>query len=167
VRRHQRPARELVHERGDDRHRLSRHSPAGEPRMSMKRTIPLILAALAACASAHPSRYTRKAAQQSLTKLETPGLVIGEFVLTKVVDGDTIRVDGLDSSLRLLGLDTEETFKHPADYRPFESMPWDQYKKSVRGTSPRPVKFDTPMGMEAKKWAEDFFAGADKVRLER
>jgi endonuclease YncB( thermonuclease family) len=135
--------------------------------MSMKRMIPLILAALAGCASAHPSRYTRKAAQQSLTKLETPGLVIGEFVLTKVVDGDTIRVDGLDSSLRLLGLDTEETFKHPADYRPFESMPWDQYKKSVRGTSPRPVKFDTPMGMEAKKWAEDFFAGADKVRLER
>jgi len=76
--------------------------------MSMKRTIPLILAALAACASAHPNRYTRKAAQQSLTKLETPGLVIGEFVLTKIVDGDTIHVDG-PRKIRYLLVDTPET----------------------------------------------------------
>ena len=135
--------------------------------MSMKRFIPIIVAALAACASAHPSRYTRKQAQKSLTRLETPGLVVGEFTLTKVVDGDTVHVDGLDSSLRLLGLDTEETFKHPADYHLFESLSWEDYKKQVRGTSPRPVKFDTPMGMAAKKWAEDFFAGVDKVRVER
>jgi endonuclease YncB( thermonuclease family) len=135
--------------------------------MSMKRLVPILLAAAAACASAHPNRYTRKAAQQSLTKLETPGLLIGEFTLTKIVDGDTVHVDGLDSSLRLLGLDTEETFKHPADYKQFEALSWDEYKKQTRGTSPRPVKYDTPMGMEAKKWAEDFFAGADKVRVER
>jgi endonuclease YncB( thermonuclease family) len=135
--------------------------------MSMKRFIPIIVAALTACASAHPSRYTRKQAQKSLTRLETAGLVVGEFTLTKVVDGDTVHVDGLDSSLRLLGLDTEETFKHPADYKQFESLSWEDYKKQVRGTSPRPVKFDTPMGMEAKKWAENFFAGVDKVRVER
>lgn len=135
--------------------------------MSLTRLIPLFLAALTACASAHPSRYTRRQAQHSLERLETPGLVIGEFVLTKVVDGDTVRVDGLDSSLRLLGLDTEETFKHPADYRMFESLSWPEYKKQVRGTAPHPVKYDTPMGMEAKTWAEHFFAGVDKVRLER
>lgn len=132
----------------------------------MKSVIPIVIAALAACASAHPSRYSRKQAQQSLTRLETPGLVIGEFTLTKVVDGDTVRVDGLDSSLRLLGLDTEETFKHDSERRAYDEG-WEQYKKSVRGTSPRPVKYATPMGMEAKAFAEKFFAGVDKVRIER
>ena len=135
--------------------------------MSLKRYLTtLLVAALVACASAHPNRYTRKQAQASLTRLETPGLVIGEFTLTKVVDGDTVRVDGLDSSLRLLGLDTEETFKHDTERRAFDAG-WEQYKKEVRGTSPRPVKFATPMGMEAKDWAEKFFAGTDKVRIER
>ena len=93
-------------------------------------------------------------------------LVIGEFPLAKVVDGDTIKVDGLDSSLRLLGLDTEETFKHAAERRAYAAG-WDSYVKGVRGTSRRPVKFATPMGMEAKAGAEKFFAGVHQVRLER
>ena len=39
------------------------------------------------------------------------GLVIGEFALAPgaVVDGDTIKVEALDSSLRLLGLDDGQT----------------------------------------------------------
>jgi endonuclease YncB( thermonuclease family) len=118
----------------------------------VRRLALLVLAALVATASAKPH--------------DSSGLVIGEFALTKVVDGDTIRVDGLDSSLRLLGIDTEETFKHASERRAFDAG-WEQYEKDVRGTSPRPVKFATPMGMEAKDWAEKFFAGADKVRLER
>jgi len=93
-------------------------------------------------------------------------LVIGEFPLTRVVDGDTIKVEGLDSSLRLLGLDTEETFKHAAERRAYAAG-WDSYVKGVRGASQKPVKFATPMGMEAKAWAEQFFSGVHKVRLER
>ena len=138
----------------------------------MKRFLTLALVAIVAsgtagaCSSGHADRYTRKQAQKSLTRLETPGLTIGEFKLTKVVDGDTIRVDGLDSSLRLLGLDTEETFKHDSERRAFDQG-WPTYIKEVRGTSPRPVKFATPLGDEAKVWAEKWFDGVDKVRLER
>ena len=134
--------------------------------MSMKRLAALVALALVACHPSHADRYQRKQAQKSLLKLETPGLVIGEFKVTKITDGDTIRVDGLDSSLRLLGLDTEETFKSECDRRQFEAG-WQQYMVAKRGGSSRPTKYPTPMGEEAYKYAKDFFADADKVRLER
>lgn len=137
--------------------------------MSMKRLATLTLGAVLAVVACHPSqtdRYSRKQAQKSLGRLETPGLVIGEFKVTKIVDGDTIHVDGLDSSLRLLGIDTEETFKNENDRRMFEAG-WQQYTVAKRGGSPRPVKFATPLGEDAKHWAANFFEGSDKVRLER
>lgn len=126
----------------------------------------LLAISVVACFPAKESRYQRKQAQKSLLKLESPGLVIGEFKVTKITDGDTIRVDGLDSSLRLLGLDTEETFKSEGDRRMFEAG-WQQYIKAKRGDSPRPKKYPTPLGEDAKHFADNFFAGADKVRLER
>lgn len=127
-----------------------------------------IVGALAATACGEPNskRYTRKQAQQSLGKLEQPGLVVGEFRLTGVVDGDTIKVDGLDSSLRLLGIDTEESYHNEADRRCVEDG-WEQCKKTKRGTSPRPVKFSTPLGEQGKVWAKQFFDGVTKVRIER
>ncbi len=136
----------------------------------------VILIVLVACSSSHADRYSRKQAQKSPAKLAAPGVVIGEFTFSRVVDGDTVYVDGLDSSLRLLGLDTEETFKHEDERRAYEAG-WDSYYKQVRADgdakaaaahmAPRPVKFATPMGMAAKDWAEKWFAGVDKVRLER
>ena len=97
-------------------------------------------------------------------------LVIGEYKMGRVVDGDTIHVEGLDSSLRLLGFDAEETFKHAGERRAFDAG-WEQYKTGVRTKngvrSLHPVKFATPMGDEAKKWAEKWFTGVDTVRLER
>src|SRR5215510_11439405 len=134
--------------------------------MHVNRIIPVLVAALVACHSAKSDRYSRKLAQKSLQKLEAPGLVIGEFKVTKVTDGDTIRVDGLDSSLRLLGIDTEETFKSEGDRRAFEAG-WQQYARDKRGLSGRPVKFATPLGEDAKHFADKFFEGADRVRLER
>jgi endonuclease YncB( thermonuclease family) len=98
--------------------------------------------------------------------LDQPGLLIGDFHLTKVTDGDTIRVDGLDASLRLLAIDTEETFKTHADRRD-AAADLAAYRIARRGTSPRPVKMATPMGEAAKNFAVQFFDGVDTVRLER
>ena len=135
----------------------------------MKRLLTLALVATtacSACSSSRANRYTRQKAQKSLARLEAPGLVLGEFRLTKIVDGDTITVDGLDSSLRLLGIDTEETFKHENERRDFD-LGWQQYMKLKRGTKPRPAKYATPLGDEAKVWAEKWFDGITMVRLER
>lgn len=145
------------------------------------RRFSLILAALAlgasagSCGGGSPAfggpqhkRYDRSKAQASLRALEKPGLVIGEFRLARngVVDGDTIKVDGLDTSLRLLAIDTEEKFRTEEDKRQYE-MGWEQYIARARGDSVKPVKYASPMGDEASAFAVEFFAGVEVVRLER
>lgn len=82
-----------------------------------------------------------------------------------VVDGDTIRVEGLEGGVRLLFIDTEELFRGH-ERRP-AAKDFDAYLKRARGSSPRPVKPGTPMGEEAARFASEFFDGADVVRLER
>lgn len=136
----------------------------------MRRNLALLVAsALAlnafACTPVGGQRYSRSKAQKSLAKLEAPGLKLGDFTLTRVVDGDTIRVDGLDSSLRLLGIDTEETFKNESDRRAVEAD-WSAYVAEKRSKG-RPSRIATPMGEVAKDWAKKFFDGATTVRLER
>jgi endonuclease YncB( thermonuclease family) len=124
------------------------------------------LGVIAGCGPVGGARYTRKEAEKSLSQLEKPGTDIGEFKLTRVVDGDTVRVNGLDASLRLLGMDTEETFKSEPDRRLFEAG-WLQYLSAKRGNSKHPVKMATPLGEDAKHFAQNFFEGIDKVKLER
>ncbi len=114
-------------------------------------------------------RYSRTEATQALGRLEKVGLVIGDFPISgssAVIDGDTIRVKGLDSSLRLLALDTEETFKTARERNSF-AKGWEIYKKEMQEGSDRPVKLASPLGEEAKKWGMAFFEGVDRVRLER
>jgi len=97
------------------------------------------------------------------------GLLVGEYPLDAakpILDGDTIRVRGLDATMRLLGVDTEETFKHEKERRLYERG-WADYVRTLRGDSKRPVKMATPVGDEAKKWAEKFFAKSKTVRVER
>ncbi|MDB4953392.1 MAG: hypothetical protein JWO36_961 [Myxococcales bacterium] len=132
--------------------------------MSPSAKISLAMALLVACGHAaadHDSPKPAKASQPAASDL-----AIGELALTKVTDGDTIRVAGLDASLRLLGFDAEETFKSKADRRAFEAG-WDSYKTAKRGDKLRPAKFATPLGEQAKEFAIKFFDGVDKVRLER
>jgi endonuclease YncB( thermonuclease family) len=124
------------------------------------------IAAAVSCSPAGGDRYSRKEAKRSLRKLESPGLVLGEFRLTKVVDGDTVKVDGLDASLRLIGIDAEETFKNEADRRAVEAD-WPAYLKAKRGDSKRPVKMASPMGEAAKAWGVKWFEGVGRVRVER
>ncbi|HTJ44414.1 MAG TPA: thermonuclease family protein [Kofleriaceae bacterium] len=120
------------------------------------------------CGTPHNARYSRQQAQHTLQSLSQPGVLVGEFTLTKVTDGDTVRVDGLDSSLRLLGIDTEEIFHHEKERRALESAPtFADYVKAQRGDSKRPVKMSTPMGEQAWKWAEQYFTIGAKVRVER
>ncbi len=140
---------------------------------SRRIVLPLVIAftgLTAACQSTRDSRrFTREEISAQLRKMEVVSLDLGEFPIdgaSAVVDGDTIHVKGLQSSLRLLGLDTEETFKHE-DERKAYAAGWDSYREKMRGNSPRPVKMATPMGEEAKVWAEGFFEGVHTVRLER
>ncbi len=95
-------------------------------------------------------------------------LLLGEFRLSHapVIDGDTLRVEGLDHSVRLVGLDTEEIFHSKAD-RKGAAEDFEAYLRAKRGGRPRPTKAATPMGEEAKDWAERFFEGVDRVELER
>ncbi|MCA9534120.1 MAG: thermonuclease family protein [Myxococcales bacterium] len=123
--------------------------------------------ALVACGGASAGgEYDRGAARESLST--DAGLVLGEFPLRSngVVDGDTIRVGGLDGSLRLLALDTEETFKSERDRRDYEAG-WESYLASRMARTSRPIKVPTPLGEEAKYFARDFFEGVQRVRIER
>lgn len=88
-----------------------------------------------------------------------------------VVDGDTLRVEGLKESLRLVGLDCEETFKNSAKDKQLKSLAasnWDEYLKTVlAGSNPlRPPKFASPMGEAAKSFGEHFFKDVPLVRVE-
>jgi len=115
-------------------------------------------------------RYDRAQLSASLDDpTSDAGYVIGTFALSPsgVVDGDTIKVDGLDASLRLLAIDTEETFKHENELRAYESLSFPEYLESMRGESGRPPKGPTPLGMDAKVFAKEFFKGIRSVRLER
>jgi endonuclease YncB( thermonuclease family) len=130
----------------------------------------IAMAAVLGCsATKSGQRYTREQATALLKRLEVVSVELGEFPIdgvASVIDGDTIRVKGLQSSMRLLAIDTEETFKTEDERRRYAEG-WEQYKKKNRGTASRPVKFATPLGEDAKHWAMDFFQGIDSVKLER
>ncbi|HVI00569.1 MAG TPA: thermonuclease family protein [Enhygromyxa sp.] len=120
------------------------------------------LAGSLACANLD-TRFDRS----ELDKAEA-GLVLGQFPLAKnaIVDGDTIKVDGLGASLRLIGIDCEETFKSDKAWRAFE-VGWEQYLANEQAKTSRPIKVPTPLGMDAKYWAQEFFQGVTSVRIER
>lgn len=96
-------------------------------------------------------------------------LIIGEFKVTKVVDGDTFRFDKLDGSARLQFLDTEETFKDDNAAQKTDELRknWDKYYKNLRDTSKYPVKADSPFGYDSWQWAKEFMKDVDYVRLEK
>ncbi|MGB3050257.1 MAG: thermonuclease family protein [Polyangiales bacterium] len=119
--------------------------------------------------AAHSGAAERqKPNELALGASEPEGLLIGEYRLADdpVIDGDTIRVEGIDGSLRLLSLDTEERLHSKAD-RAAASKDFEQYLKRKRADKARPQKTGTPMGEEAANFAEAFFEGAEVVRLER
>jgi endonuclease YncB( thermonuclease family) len=131
-------------------------------RSLMSLVLGLGLAGVLACANLD-ARFDR-------SELDNPeaGLMLGIYPLAKnaIVDGDTIKVDGLGASLRLIGIDTEETFKNEKSWRAYE-VGWEQYLINEQAKTSRPIKVPTPLGMDAKYWAEEFFRGVTTVRIER
>ena len=100
---------------------------------------------------------------------EREGLIIGEayrLPANAVVDGDTIRVEGIEGSLRLLSVDTEEKLRAKAD-RAAAAKDFEKYLAGKRGDRVRPGKPGTPMGERASEFAQSFFEGSEVVRLER
>ena len=95
-------------------------------------------------------------------------LRIGDYRLADdpIIDGDTIRVEGIKGSVRLLSLDTEEKL-HGHAQRAAAAKDFDAHRKREREESARPPKMGTPMGEEAAEFARGFFEGAEVVRLER
>lgn len=104
-------------------------------------------------------------------------LLVGEYELPRnpVVDGDTLRVEPREAgskepSVRILCLDTEETFKgSKADIerdRAEAEKDFAAYAKRMRKEHPgsRP---GTPAGEAAKEFAKAFFKEVSRVRLER
>ncbi len=100
-------------------------------------------------------------------------LLFGEFPLAErpVVDGDTIRLarpwTTPAASVRVHALDTEEVFHGDAQALAASRADFAEYAKARRGALRFPVKYPTQAGEEAKRFAERFFAGVAKVRLER
>lgn len=110
----------------------------------------------------------KDAVVEAPSKLESDDpLLLGEFNLVEngVVDGDTVKVEGLDASLRLLGIDTEETFKKDVD-KDASDANFAEYAAAKRGDKKFPAKYSTPAGELAKDYAKEFFAGHQVVRLE-
>ncbi len=123
----------------------------------------------AGIATEQTKRFTKDETRSLLKRLETVSLELGEFPIegaSSVLDGDTIKVKGLPASLRLLGIDTEETFKKDSERAAFAAG-WEQYKVKMKGSSSRPVKYATPLGEDAKHYAQAFFEDVREVRMER
>lgn len=129
----------------------------------------LLLAATTALASCSGRqavrRYDRTQLAKSLDNPDKSPLELGTFPLLKVIDGDTVKVGGLDSTLRLLAIDTEETFKKEKERRAFEQG-WERYLAEAEAKSRGPVKIPTPLGEDAKYFALEFFKGVRNVHLE-
>ncbi|HAY34536.1 MAG TPA: hypothetical protein DCY06_10410 [Bacteroidetes bacterium] len=99
---------------------------------------------------------------------ENNSLILGTFKITKVIDGDTFKFENLDGSSRLLGIDTEETFKtDDAAAKTDEiSAKWDEYYRLEKGENKMPVKTNSPLGYEAMIWAKEFLKDVENARLE-
>ena len=118
---------------------------------------------------AHTGDVERGTAATERPKVvEQEGLLIGEYRLADrpVVDGDTVRVEGIEGSIRLLSIDTEEKLRGKAD-RAAATKDFQKYLKEKRGDAPRPRKAGTPLGEQATEFAKAFFEDTEVVRLER
>jgi len=86
-----------------------------------------------------------------------------------VVDGDTMKVEGIPRSLRLILIDTEEVAHADTSAEDKDLMQRDfaAYQKKMKARDTLPVKYATPLGDEATRFATAFCKDASSLRLER
>jgi endonuclease YncB( thermonuclease family) len=106
---------------------------------------------------------------QSYSQVKDTSLIVGNFIVTKVVDGDTFKFKNLGKSTRLLCIDTEETFKSKDAKERTEEIAsdWLNFYKGKKGESKYPAKLDSPFGYDTWQWAKKFMEDVDSVRLEK
>ncbi len=94
--------------------------------------------------------------------------VIGEYTVKEILDGDTFKFEGIDRNTRLLGIDTEETFKKSdAGERTSEiARYWSDYYAHKKDSSGKPAKIESPFGYGTWQWTKSLFDDVVKVRLE-
>jgi len=118
-----------------------------------------------------PPNESTNPAPQIETKPTFPDdmLDVGIYSFDKVIDGDTIRIIEIDKPLRLLCVDTEETFKpYQAKQKELADKDWKAYLTlKNKGKKFRPLKYPTLFGDETSEFAEEFFKGVEKVKIER
>lgn len=105
----------------------------------------------------------------SNAQVKDTSLVIGNFEIIKVTDGDTFKFKNLDKSTRLLCIDTEETFKSKDAKERAEEIASDwlnYYSENQKGSS-HPIKIDSPFGYDTWQWTKEFMEDVDSVRLEK
>lgn len=95
-------------------------------------------------------------------------LVMGSYELAEVdpvIDGDSLRIPELAQDIRLFGVDCEEVFSD-TEMAKLAEKDFDAYVARMQGSSTTPLTYPTPLGEEAKEFAQVFFAFGGKVRLE-
>ena len=102
-------------------------------------------------------------------QVKDSSLVVGNFTVVKIVDGDTFKFLNLDKSTRLMCIDTEETFKSKDARERSEEIAsdWLNYYKENQKGSNHPIKLDSPFGYDTWQWTKEFMADVDSVRLEK
>jgi endonuclease YncB( thermonuclease family) len=83
-----------------------------------------------------------------------------------VVDGDTIAVLGLDATLRLIGIDTEEVFRGNNESRDRAYSDFNAYLADIYEDVEGIPKYPTPAGDLASQYARSFFSADTEVLLE-
>ena len=96
-------------------------------------------------------------------------LILGEFTVSKIIDGDTFKFEELNRPTRLLGIDAEEMYKgKDAEAKTNELRGnWSAVYDSARAKERKPIKHDSPFGYDTWLWTEEVFKDVRKVRLEK
>lgn len=95
--------------------------------------------------------------------------VIGEYKISKIVDGDTFKFEKLDKSARLIGVDAEETFKDAdaeSKSKELEANWLDKYQ-AEKTKEQKPAKTNSPFGYSTWLWTKEIFKDVKYVRLEK
>jgi len=98
---------------------------------------------------------------------QSGSLVLGEYTVNRVVDGDTLGVDGLPKTIRFLNIDTEESEKGPdAEALTQEIIKnFTQIMAQATAKDPYP-KTNTPLGWEGTLFAKKCFPVGSVVKIE-